>query len=88
MTVLDEWTQMVLSEATVSIGGKPCQPASIKGSAVFICNVPAGSYLVDVEAKGHSPTQTMFELPAEGDGCCLCGPISYGTTSVVPVSSM
>jgi hypothetical protein len=88
LTVLDDWTQMVQSAAKVSIAGKPCQPASVKGSAVYICSVPAGTYSIDIEQPGYTPTQVMFALEAEWDGCCLCGPIAYGSASIVPVETM
>lgn len=88
ITVLDDWTQKVLSDAKVSIAGKPCQPASIKGSAVYLCSVPAGSYAIDLEQPGYTPTQVMFVLESEGEGCCLCGPIGYGSASLVPVETM
>ena len=61
----------------------PCQPASVKGSAVYICSVPAGTYSIDIEQPGYTPTQVMFALEAEGMAVCLCGPIAYGSASIV-----
>jgi hypothetical protein len=89
LRVTDAWTQLVLGEVTVSVNGQPCTPMVLGDSQVFRCALPAGEHTIDLEAPNYQPNQAKLTLQAEsGEGCCLCGPIGYGTAELVPLDTM
>ncbi len=86
LAVTDAWTGMVLTQVTVSVQGKPCKPTSVAGKALFLCSVPVGRHVIDVQAKDYNPQQaTVTLMPESAESCCPCGPIGYGSTELVPL---
>ncbi len=89
LKVSDAWTQMVLTDVTVSVKGQPCALLTSNEQLVFLCALAAGEHTIDLEAANYSPQQVTVTLKEESaESCCPCGPIGYGTAELTPLESM
>ncbi|HVK66497.1 MAG TPA: hypothetical protein VM694_18570 [Polyangium sp.] len=79
VTVVDATTKQPLVGAKVAIGNELCP----SNGQDHVCNVPAGTYSVQVSATGYAAKTVSIVLPEpQGEGCCVCGDIVEQTVEL------